>query len=267
MRTKTKIVLYLILSVVAGIAAAVCRSIALLTRYSAESGHFFGRAGTLLMVMFWVISALSVAVCFFGCGLLKERLENYYRTAGTTYSVGAMICVFATLIAFFEVLSQRNMADRTSYALSIAVAICSVVSSVALIYNACFPARGINLFRGAITLVPAIYIVLVALKIYFDPALVMNCPNKKVYVIASVFVALVMVYEARFNFYDKRATGHLQMCCAAITFGLGCGVPNIIYYAVNNRALAGSLGIDMVFVCFAFFAGAQMLSIKHDHSR
>ena len=264
MRTKTKIVLYLILSVAAGLAAAACRSVALLTRYSVESGHFFGRAGTLLMTAFWIVSAVSVIICFFGCGLMKDRLKSHYRTAGATYSVGAMICVFATLIAFFEVLSQRNTADRTSYALSLAVALCSVVSSVALIYNACFPASGINLFRGAVTLVPAIYIILVALKIYFDPNLVMNCPNKKVYVIAAVFVALVMVYEARFNFYDERATGHLQMCCGAITFGLGCGIPNVIYYAVNNRALAGSLGIDMVFICFAFFAGAQMLSVKRD---
>lgn len=264
MRTKTKIVLYLLLSVLAGVAAAVCRSIALLTRYNVESGHFFGRAGTLLMAAFWIVSTVSVAVCFFGCGLMKQRLENHHRTAGTTYSIGAMICVFATLIAFFEVVSQRNTADRTSYALSLAVAICSVISSVALIYNACFPANGIDLFRGALTLVPALYMVLVALKIYFDPNLVMNCPNKKVYVIAAVFVALVMVYEARFNFYDRRATGHLQMCCGAITFGLGCGIPNVIYYAANNRALAGSLGIDMIFICFAFFAGAQMLSVKHD---
>ena len=268
MRTKKTVMLCFIISLVTGFLGAALRTVCLLAFYSTESGHFTrGNAGILPDIA-WGACIVGAAAALLICLVNKKPLSNYEEKGGMLYTVGATLAVCAVLAVIFESLSAFLNGDPASRTVNMIIVISAFVSCIVLFTNTFFPIKGIDPVRAGISLIPAIFVVLPAYRLYFEPTLVMNCPNKNVYILAVCLVAAMIIYEGRFHTEMRNTALYVASCCGAFTFGIFCSVPNLIYSAVHGGvSVINSLAADLLVICFAIFAAIQLLSLHRIRNR
>lgn len=264
MRTKKAIGICLLISIAGGLISALLRTVALLTNYNVVSGHFdLGSAETTVNIGWTVAIITCVAVCAI-CFTLYKRLVRFERVAGkTAYIIGATALVFTILVTMFEALSEKTLPDSVERTLNLAIALFGGISCATVFANAFVPSNKVNLVRATVSLAPAMFVVMPGYRSYFDAELIMNCPNKTVYIIAACAAALMIISECRFFCPKPTPMTFTVSACATVVFGLFCAVPNIVYFIVNGTTLLTGFGADFAILGFAVFAVTQLCSMHH----
>ncbi len=263
MRTKKTVMLCLTISLVTGALGAVLRTLALLLHYSTESGHFTKGEVGILPGFGWGVCIAGALAAALLCLTGRKGMNDYEKKNGKLYVAAATLLVCAVLSVIFEALAAFIYGDPASQMVNLLIVIIAVISCVVLFTNAFFPIKGIDLFRAGVSVIPAIFAVLPVYRLYFDPALVMNSPNKSVYIIAACFAAAMIIYECRFHTELCDTAMFVAACCGTIIFCMFCGIPNLIYCAVNGGvSVVNSLASDLLMTCFAVFAAIQLVSVQ-----
>ena len=263
MRTKNVIRLCLLASIGGGLLSALLRTIALLNNYNVESGHFDLGESIHLVDWSWAVALLVCAACGVACFLFRNRLGGFERVPRTSYIVGATALIFTILLTIFESLSEERIPGTVESSLNMIIAVVGGMSCATILGNAFIPSNKVNLIRASVSLVPAIFIVMPGYRSYFDAGLIMNCPNKSVYIIAACFASVMIITECRFNCPKPSTALFTASCCATVVTGMFCGIPNIVYFAVNRVPLLTGFGPDFAILGFAVFAMAQLCSLHH----
>ena len=268
MRTKKTVILCFVISLLTGFFGAALRTMALLVYYSMDSGHFTKGDAGIIPELGWGICVVGLLVCAFLCFMHRKKLKNYEKINGSLYTVASTLLVCAVLCVFFESFAGFLNGNPDARAVNIIISVGAVISCVVLFTDAFFPIKGIDPLRAAISLVPAVFVVLPAYRLYFDPELVMNCPNKNVYIIAACFAAAMVIYECRFYTELRNTPIYVTCCCGALIFGMFCGIPNVVFSAVYDGAsVINSLATDLLALGFAVFAAIQLVSIHRTRKK
>ncbi len=268
MRTKKTLMLCLIISLVTGFFGAALRTLALLLHYSMESGHFTKGDVGILPELGWGVCIVGLLVAALLCFARRKALKNYEKTNGRLYTAAATLLVCAMLTVIFESFAAFLKGDPAARTVNIIIAISALLSCVVVFTNTFLPIKGIDPMRAGLSIIPAIFIVLPGYKLYFDPSLVMNCPNKNVYIIASCLAAAMIIYECRFHTELRNTAVYAMSCCGALIFGMFCGIPNLVYCAVyGGVSVVNSLATDLLITGFAVFAAVQLLSVHHSKTK
>lgn len=263
MKIKRMTLICLIISAFGGIAGAIFRTVALLNNYDSASGHFMIGDPQPVLGLSWafpVICVLAVCALCIGC---RKRLKEKRIIHGINYTVGAFAAAMTSLIVFFESVSSIAAGTAFSRGLEMGIAVFAVLSCVTVLAGALIPAKGVNLLRAGVSLTPALFIMLPGFRAYFDPELVMNCPNKNVYIIAACFTALSVIAECRFNTAQPKPLWFVICCCGAVSFGLLCAIPDLIYLAANKTSLLRGWGADAAIFGFAVFSALRLISVRN----
>lgn len=262
MRTKITVMLCLIISIVTGLLGAALRTVCLLVYYSADSGHFTKGDAGILPELGWGVCTAGALACVLLCFTYRKRLENYERINGKLYTSASTLLVCAVLAVFFEAFAAYFNGAPDSRILNLIISISAVISCIVLFVNTFFPIRGIDPLRAGISVIPAIFVVLPAYRLYFEPSLVMNSPNKNVYIIAACLAAAMIIYECRFNTVLRNTSVYVMACCGTLIFGMFCGIPNLVYSALNGGdSVINSIATDLLISGFAVFAAMQLMSV------
>ena len=268
MRTKKIAIPCLIISLITGLIGSVLRTVLLLVNYSVESGHFSkGNAGILPSAC-WGICIAGLLACGVICFVHRKELSTCEERGGKLYTVASTLAVCAILTVLFESLAaflNGNPGERT---VNIVISVSALVSCVVLFTNTFFPIKGVDPLRAGISIIPAIFVVLPGYRLYFDSELVMNSPNKNVYIIASCLAAAMIIYECRFHTELRNTPVYIVCCCGTLIFGMLCGLPNLVYCAFNGGAsVINSIATDLFITCFAVFAAIQLVSVHRSRHR
>ncbi len=262
MRTKKTVLLCLIISLVTGFLGSVLRTVTLLAYYSAESGHFTKGDAGILPALGWGVCVAGALACALLCFVHREGLSNYEKRNGKLYTAASTVLVCAMLTVIFESFSAFAKGDPSARSVNMIIAVGALISCITVFMNTFLPIKGIDPIRAGVSVIPAIFVVLPGYRLYFDPNLVMNCPNKNVYIIASCLAAAMIIYECRFNTELRNTAVYAMACCGTLIFGMFCGIPNLIYCALHGGAsVINSLASDLLITCLAVFAAAQLLSV------
>ncbi|MBQ1213272.1 MAG: hypothetical protein IIX69_07655 [Clostridia bacterium] len=265
MRTKKMVMLCLTLSVITGIIGAILRTVTLLAFYSTDSGHFTRGDAGMLPGLAWGVCVLGLLVSALMCLASKDALAAYKEKNGKLYTIGATVAVCAILTVIFESLSAYMDGDPSTRTVNVVILITAVLSAVAVFSNAFMPVKGIDYMRASLSVIPAIFVVMPGFRLYFDSTLVLNSPNKNVYILAACLIAAMIIYECRFHTEMSNTAMYVVACCGAVSFGIFCGVPNLVYSALNGgRSVINSMASDLLITCYAVFAGTQLLSLHRN---
>ena len=268
MRTKMTVKLCFLISLAMGIFAALLRTVALLVNYSPESGHFTKGDVGILPELGWGICFAGLAAVALLCFMRRKGLAEYEEKGGLLYTTGAILFVCAVFTAVFESLSAYLKGDPAAKTVNLIIAIGAFLSCIIIFVNTFFPIKGVDPRRAGISIIPAIFIVLPGYRLYFDPSLVMNCPNKNVYIIASCLAAMMLIYECRFHTELRNTAIYVTACCGTLIFGLFCGIPNLIYAAANGgSSVVHSIATDVLSIGVAVFAAVQLVSVHRNRKK
>ena len=246
----------------AGVIASLLRTVALLNCYSTESGYFDKGNGGALVTAMWAVAVSGVVFCAVICYMRRARIKEFERVVGMKYMVGAVILVFALLIVFFHEMTSV-FGDMSGTAINGVCAAFALVSAVAVLTNAFIPAKGVKYTRAIFGLSTAVVCVLLAFEVYFTRDLVMNSPNKSVFILTIISAAMLVVFECRCSTEQRSPAVYTSLCLATLNLGLFSGVPGLIWWTLHRSDLTVSVAMDMICIAFAVYAIAGLYSMHH----
>ena len=261
-RTKTTIRMSALAVLFIGIVAALLRTVVLLNYYDVQSGYFDKADPGILPALMWIA---VIAGMVFGAAVSfvrSKRIAGFERISGLRSMIGSVVLVFCFLVVFFYELSGA-FGTAAVAGLDFAIAVFAVVAAGVVLTKAFLPAKGVKYTRAVMGLSSSVVCVLLAFQIYICDTTVMNDPNKTVFISTAIVSAVMFVFECRFNTESSNSAVYTALCFATLAMGLFCGVPNVIWWMVNGKALMISAAPDVLCVGISIYALAGIYSIHH----
>ncbi len=259
---KHTYLLYLLTAPIVAAVAIVLRSVALFTEYDAALGYFNRPALPIALaaILVTVIAVLAI---------LTHELRGFfvaatdYRDLPTLFSgiyLGIALVFFSVTVTVSAI---GDLYDPAALPLATVVALLTAVA--ALVGALLFAVRAndgssVGTLRAMLTLSVAVAGLLYALRLYLDPSIKINEPNKALAIAAWISVSFFFLGEARIAL--ARAKWALHTCVTAVTVILTAALclPNLVYHAVRGTPLLGHTMPDFVMLGVLLYATSRLVA-------
>lgn len=258
---------FLATTLVFTLAACVIKAVALMTDFNYESGYFIKKSLSTASV---VLLAICICICatHFFIGQARSDISPSFHGAATYIPSGllAISLIFYTRETIGTVASSGSV-SAASVMLLILKVICAAGSVVYLFLNAFLGSR-YSCVRGAFAISVIVFLILCAIRIYFDKAEPINVPNKSSSELAYISAAVFFTLEARLSLGREKWRAYIPLGLVAIAMTAYASVPELTVYiikaakGVKDFSLIGSsLGSAVLCLALSVFITARIATV------
>jgi len=241
-------------ALVLAIAAAVTRTVLVLTALDPTLGHFEPSAATDILWPLLII--LSVVFCAVFSIVIREELrekkpENTLPTVFASAFAAISAAVWAGTQAF-EVFRAEGLA----LPFGILMLLCAV--GLILYFITAVPNAAASAPRITACLSAVLFCTFYLLYSYFDTSFTLNSPVKIFDQLTFIALTVFFLAECRFLFGKLRFTLYAPAALIAATLSLTSALPALVYRIAEERSLIGTDAHAFLMLAFFLYAAARL---------
>ena len=245
------------------LAAAILRSIALLTSFDTVSMHFDNKTA---ITIGGIIVAVSIIAFLSYLFLGEKETELIARSDNAASYIPAGIVSTALLFMGANLLSTSLSASAIYFGITRILGLISgvlAILSIVPFFLSVFIEKRDDLYKAAFSLCIVVFLAIYATLLYFNKQYhPTNSPNRLVDQMAYLFSAIFFLYEARIPLGRAKWRGYVAFGLCGTLLCAYSSIPSIILYFVNGYIVSESLAETILTLTLMIFIGSKVLQVK-----
>ena len=251
MKKLRTIDIYTIPLFIVSLAAAILRSVALLTSFNSVTMHFDDKVA---IVIGGVIVAVST-LAFLTYLIFGEKEQNLIDRSDNAASY---------IPAGVEGISMfiNGYSSRLLSMLSLASGVLAILSAASFFLSV-FIERRNNVYKALFNLFVVFFLAVYAMLLYFNKEIhPTNSPNRLIDELAYLSAAIFFLYEARIPLGRTKWRGYVSFGLIATLLCSYSAIPALVLYFVKGQVISESLIESILALTLAIFIYSKVMQIK-----
>ncbi len=264
-KSARKTLIYILVLIPVCLICVALRSAALITQL--DVGSVYLNDKTLITVA----DAIAVAFTVFSLSYIfaaekDMSLSPSFDTAETYVPSGLVAVALAFMsIDMLSIIAGEYGTVFTSEVFraphTLLALLCAVLSPLCIInfFLNGFVERKSSTARASFCMICTVFLSSYAAYLYFSPIFPMNAPCKSTDQMASLALAIFLLYETRISLGRTMWKPYIAFGLIASFLAAYSSIPSLIYYVVNGSSPSESVVHNVLMLTFAIFATARIL--------
>lgn len=261
MKKLRTIDIYTIPLFIVSLAAAILRSVALLTSFNSVTMHFDDKVA---IVIGGVIVAVST-LAFLTYLIFGEKEQNLIdRSDNAASYIPAGVVGTALVFMGVEGISMfiNGYSSRLLSMLSLASGVLAILSAASFFLSV-FIERRNNVYKALFNLFVVFFLAVYAMLLYFNKEIhPTNSPNRLIDELAYLSAAIFFLYEARIPLSRTKWRGYVSFGLIATLLCSYSAIPALVLYFVKGQVISESLIESILALTLAIFICSKVMQIK-----
>lgn len=245
-------------------AAAILRTIALLTSFDTVTMHFENKTAIVISSIIMVIS-IAAFLSYFIFG--EKECDLIARNDNAASYIPAGIVSTALLFMGANIFYLNSLIGTTYYSTTRIIGLVAgllAILSVVSFFLSIFIEKRNNMFKAAFSLSIVAFLAVYAMLLYFNKDIhPTNSPNRLVDQLAYLLSAIFFLFEARIPLGREKWRGYVAFGLSAALMCAHSSIPALIMYFVRGYVISESLIESILTLTLMIFIGSKVLQIKN----
>lgn len=247
---------YLLLAPAIAIATVVLRTLALLTRFDAETGFYTDPTFSLITTLLLLLSTVAMAIFSYE---MRPHF-SFCRDYRDLPSLFAGVFLAIALVFFGVTMLAELPVESPSLLLVSLLPVIFAFAGAVLFAVRAFDGSAEGGAKAMLTLPLAAFGVFYALYLSMENTLLLNAPQKVIAITAWIAAAFFFLGEARIALGRAKWALHTFSTVVTIIFTATLSIPNLAYQAVAGTPLLGNTAHDFVALGVCLYALAGLIT-------
>ena len=261
MKKLRTIDIYTIPLFIVSLAAAVLRSVALLTSFDSVTMHFDDKVA---IFMGGIIVALSVIgfLSYLIFGEKEQKLIDRSDNAASYIPAGIVSTALIFMGANNIIMSFNGYSQKMLSTLALVSGLLAILSAVSFFLSV-FIERRDNLYKAAFSLCVVFFLAVYAVLLYFNKEIhPTNSPNRLIDELAYLSAAIFFLYESRIPLGRAKWRGYVSFGLIAALLCSYSSIPALVLYFAKGQIISESLVESILTLTLAIFICSKVMQTK-----
>ncbi len=261
MKKLRTIDIYTIPLFIVSLAAAILRSVALLTSFNSVTMHFDDNVA---IFMGGIIVALSVVgfLSYLIFGEKEQKLIDRNDNAASYIPAGIVSTALIFMGANNIMMSFSGYSQKMLSTLALVSGVLAILSAVSFFLSV-FIERRDNLYKAAFSLCVVFFLAVYAILLYFNKEIhPTNSPNRLIDELAYLSAAIFFLYESRIPLGRAKWRGYVSFGLIATLLCSYSSIPALVLYFVKGQIISESLVESILTLTLAIFICSKVMQTK-----